>query len=118
MKTLYIIGNGFDRAHGLETSYWDFRTYLKDNAEEFLENLEHIYGFYPINDDHLFSHYPSPILTLSTFKDYSGYLYNVKIVGTYLYGCSRFPDKVRGTKQKAAALIASSCFLHLYLRGM
>ena len=26
---LFIIGNGFDKGHGLNTSYWDFRTYLK-----------------------------------------------------------------------------------------
>lgn len=31
MKTLYIIGNGFDIAHGLDTSYWNFREYLLDN---------------------------------------------------------------------------------------
>ena len=27
MSTLFVIGNGFDRAHGLKTSYWDFRKY-------------------------------------------------------------------------------------------
>ena len=27
---LFIIGNGFDKGHGLNTSYWDFRTYLKN----------------------------------------------------------------------------------------
>ena len=28
MKRLFIIGNGFDRAHNLPTSYWDFRKYI------------------------------------------------------------------------------------------
>lgn len=28
MKRLFIIGNGFDRAHALPTSYWDFRKYI------------------------------------------------------------------------------------------
>lgn len=87
MKTLYIIGNGFDRAHGLETSYWDFRTYLKDNAEEFLENLEHIYGFYPINDDHLFS--ASALEAANKARD--ALLYN-KLWETFEYGLGH-PDE-------------------------
>lgn len=28
MSKLYIIGNGFDRAHALETEYKHFRTYI------------------------------------------------------------------------------------------
>ena len=28
LKRLFIIGNGFDRAHNLPTSYWDFRKYI------------------------------------------------------------------------------------------
>lgn len=46
---LYIIGNGFDRAHDLKTSYWDFRCYLARYAEEFLTELEKIYSFYPFD---------------------------------------------------------------------
>lgn len=45
---LYIIGNGFDLAHGLKTSYWDFRKYLKKYAEGFLLEFEKLYGFYPV----------------------------------------------------------------------
>lgn len=44
MKTLYIIGNGFDIAHGLDTSYWNFREYLDDIYPEFLEAFEWLYG--------------------------------------------------------------------------
>ncbi len=44
---LYIIGNGFDMAHNLKTSYWDFRCYLERYAEEFLIELEKLYGYYP-----------------------------------------------------------------------
>lgn len=33
MANLFIIGNGFDIAHGLETSYDDFRNYLVENFE-------------------------------------------------------------------------------------
>jgi len=27
-KVLYIVGNGFDRHHGINSSYWDFRDYI------------------------------------------------------------------------------------------
>lgn len=43
---LFIIGNGFDLAHGLETSYWNFRQYLKDIDWSYLQSLEEMYGFY------------------------------------------------------------------------
>ncbi len=44
MKTLYIIGNGFDIAHNLETGYDNFREYLYKNnfsqAWDFVELIE------------------------------------------------------------------------------
>lgn len=49
MRKLYIIGNGFDRAHDLKTSYWDFRTYLEKYAEEFLVEFEKMYGISPVD---------------------------------------------------------------------
>lgn len=49
-KSLYIIGNGFDRAHGLKTSYWDFRTYLEENHWEFLLAFEKLYDFEPFDE--------------------------------------------------------------------
>ena len=33
MSDLFIIGNGFDRAHGMETSYYDFHQFIKDNCK-------------------------------------------------------------------------------------
>ncbi|CEN26836.1 bacteriophage abortive infection AbiH family protein [Paraclostridium sordellii] len=42
---LFIIGNGFDLAHGLPTSYGDFRDYLEDVDWSYLESLEEMYGF-------------------------------------------------------------------------
>ena len=52
---LYIIGNGFDRAHDLKTSYWDFRCYLERYAEIFLVEFEKLYSFYPydLNEYHV-----------------------------------------------------------------
>ncbi|WP_099335500.1 bacteriophage abortive infection AbiH family protein [Clostridium cadaveris] len=42
---LFIIGNGFDLAHGLKTSYGDFRDYLEEEDWSYLESLEDMYGF-------------------------------------------------------------------------
>lgn len=45
MCTLYIIGNGFDLAHGLPTSYWNFRKFLESYDLDFLNSFETLYGF-------------------------------------------------------------------------
>lgn len=47
---LYIIGNGFDIAHGLK-SYWDFRSHLEKYAEDFLIELKKLYGFWLYDPD-------------------------------------------------------------------
>ena len=39
MSDLFIIGNGFDRAHGLKTSYYDFHQFLKDKCKN-MENVQ------------------------------------------------------------------------------
>lgn len=39
MSKLFIIGNGFDLAHGLKTSYDDFRSYLIDEEDIEMEHL-------------------------------------------------------------------------------
>ena len=44
MRKLYIIGNGFDKAHGLNTDYMAFRQYLEENQPNFLMWFENIYG--------------------------------------------------------------------------
>ncbi|MED4811999.1 bacteriophage abortive infection AbiH family protein [Bacillus atrophaeus] len=40
---LFIIGNGFDLAHGLPTRYWDFRMFLKEHYGIFLKDFEEKY---------------------------------------------------------------------------
>ena len=40
---LYVIGNGFDRFHGLPTSYSDFGNYIKSHDQEFYEYLTNWY---------------------------------------------------------------------------
>lgn len=46
VSTLYLIGNGFDLAHGLRTSYGDFIDYLRSSAEgrDLLESLSWFNG--------------------------------------------------------------------------
>lgn len=41
---LFVIGNGFDLAHGLKTSYSDFRDYIEEKNWNFLSSLEAMYG--------------------------------------------------------------------------
>lgn len=39
-KRLYVVGNGFDRHHGLPTGYTDFCRYVKETDNELYEFLE------------------------------------------------------------------------------
>ena len=38
-QTLFIIGNGFDQAHGLRTGYNDFKNYVEEH------DYQDVYGF-------------------------------------------------------------------------
>lgn len=44
MKTLYIIGNGFDMHHDIKCSYRDFCEWLGENHSGLLDKMEEIYG--------------------------------------------------------------------------
>ncbi|MGL5349627.1 MAG: AbiH family protein [Cetobacterium sp.] len=64
MNNLFVIGNGFDRAHKLKTSYLDFKEYIEKNDPQFFEYFYslHMYSFdrvyentlmtEPINDEY------------------------------------------------------------------
>lgn len=39
-KRLYIIGNGFDRHHGINSSYKDFKVWLEGNDKEFYDEFQ------------------------------------------------------------------------------
>lgn len=43
MSRLYIIGNGFDIAHGIPSRYTDFRNYCQTNIPEMFEKLNRYY---------------------------------------------------------------------------
>lgn len=47
---LYIIGNGFDLAHGLKTWYWEFRKFLEHTHPEFLLLFEKLYNIETLDD--------------------------------------------------------------------
>ncbi|KQX10977.1 bacteriophage abortive infection AbiH family protein [Flavobacterium sp. Root420] len=53
MKTLYIIGNGFDIHHGLDTRYQSFAQYLDENNSELYNLLLTYYGLPDITDPDL-----------------------------------------------------------------
>ena len=40
MKTLYIIGNGFDLHHNLPTQYSDFSKYIQEKNVELYNTIE------------------------------------------------------------------------------
>lgn len=42
-KRLYIIGNGFDRYHGINSSYYDFRDWMRDNICYDGEEIESLF---------------------------------------------------------------------------
>lgn len=53
MNKLFIIGNGFDRAHGLKTSYEDFHKYLKKAYPDADEDAGQLPYVYPDKDGEL-----------------------------------------------------------------
>lgn len=50
MNSLYIIGNGFDIAHKVDTRYWNFRTFLEEKHWEFLQRFESLYHIQPLDE--------------------------------------------------------------------
>ncbi len=50
-KTLYIIGNGFDLHHNLDTCYTSFGLFLKKHYEEIYEVFMEYYGFEDLDED-------------------------------------------------------------------
>ena len=45
MKYLYIIGNGFDRHHGMKTSYLQFREWLEEKDVSVLCTINELFGY-------------------------------------------------------------------------
>ena len=43
-KHLYIIGNGFDLHHGINSSYKNFQEWMYENHPDVIEKVDEIYG--------------------------------------------------------------------------
>ncbi|QHC86505.1 hypothetical protein AS589_17835 [Empedobacter brevis] len=76
---LYVIGNGFDLHHGLNTSYKAFAKYLKENDTDLYETLEN-YISYPETDDDLWWKFEENLANLNAdeiLSESSDYLPNI-----------------------------------------
>lgn len=61
--SLVVVGNGFDLAHGLKTSFTDFRSWLINHDQgRFLQSMEDIfYGLYDADKNKLWSEFESAL---------------------------------------------------------
>lgn len=59
METLYIIGNGFDLYHGLDTKYQSFGMFLQDKYDELYDSLIEYYGLPFLDPEDEDSYYDS-----------------------------------------------------------
>ncbi|BCS84113.1 bacteriophage abortive infection AbiH family protein [Prevotella herbatica] len=63
MKHLYIIGNGFDRHHNMNTSYLQFREWLGEKRPDVLNNINQLFDY---NDDEWWQEFESNLATAIT----------------------------------------------------
>lgn len=87
MKTLYIIGNGFDRFHELDTSYVSFGLFLKKKYSSVYDQLIECFGLSELDDinleensDPLWASYEQSLAGLnfeSILEENSDYLPNI-----------------------------------------
>lgn len=63
MKHLYIIGNGFDRHHGMKTSYSQFREWLGKEDTSVLSTIDELFGYC---DDDWWQNFESNLATAVT----------------------------------------------------
>ena len=62
-NALYIIGNGFDLHHGMQTSYYNFAKYLKKHDMQLYDMLES-FVHYPQSEDDLWSKFEENLANL------------------------------------------------------
>lgn len=113
---LYIIGNGFDVHHGLDTKYTSFGLYLKQHYYEVYELLLEHYGFYdldPDNDDSM----SDPLW--SAFETSLSYLNTENVLEAHsdslpVYSSDEFRDRDRYTFQIDMEMILEKLTIKLY----
>lgn len=84
METLYIIGNGFDIHHGINSSFEDYRKWLHKKAPYLYDKL---HTFYNIEDDKWWSDFEQNLAEISS--DYINELY---VNYSPVYGSDDFRD--------------------------
>ncbi|MFC0517601.1 bacteriophage abortive infection AbiH family protein [Mucilaginibacter angelicae] len=60
-KILHIIGNGFDLAHGIKSSYWNFGEFVEENNKELFDTLERYF-----DSEMLWSDFEAALAELNT----------------------------------------------------
>lgn len=68
MEKLYILGNGFDKAHSLPCDYWNFREYIEEIDYEFLIELEKLFGIKQIDES-------DPYISIEAIKKRNNSIY-------------------------------------------
>lgn len=99
MKKLYIIGNGFDLHHELDTKYTSFGLFLKSNFTDIYEQLIKYYGFSelrcpykPSSDDALWSDFENSLALLDVDMVLEEYIDSIANPGS-----DNFKDRDWGT---------------------
>lgn len=65
VKHLYIIGNGFDLHHGINSSYKNFQEWIYENNPDVFEQVDEIYGFC---DDEWWSDFENQLASLDAIR--------------------------------------------------
>ena len=68
MKNLYVIGNGFDIAHGLPSRYIDFKEWLQNNQEDIYDKLVEYFPDVANEDLEWWSDFENNLDTLSAHE--------------------------------------------------
>lgn len=65
LKYLYIIGNGFDLHHEINSSYGNFYEWMNENNPDVIEKTDEIYG---ICDEEWWSDFENQLASLDTIR--------------------------------------------------
>ena len=65
IKDLYIIGNGFDLHHGIDSSYSDFYEWMNKNYPDIINKVDNVYGNC---DSHWWSDFENQLASLDAIR--------------------------------------------------
>jgi hypothetical protein len=128
MPNLFIIGNGFDIAHGLKTRYIDFRKFLLDkytvDTEEWLSLTRELYkqknDFYQMSDkiiaNFIVHALDRPLESNYLWRDFEDDLSNLPVRGLFDY--SSWQDVVVDSSKKSTRLQGSYSINETYAQNI